>query len=369
MVDRWGKQPASEFQSTLSLRRATISVSPVSDPAALISIHALLAESDAVHHIPIPEIPDFNPRSPCGERPPRGSGWRHAPPRFQSTLSLRRATALISLVSLLAPISIHALLAESDLWTRAKHAVAKIFQSTLSLRRATPRSPLPGPHSPHFNPRSPCGERPMNGLWRCSKCHFNPRSPCGERRLYALFALVTAYFNPRSPCGERLRSPRPQLVDGVISIHALLAESDLLLICQLNCNIRFQSTLSLRRATWLAALRFVLLEFQSTLSLRRATQTELADALSTTISIHALLAESDPDFHGPGRCPAQFQSTLSLRRATFTRSAISPYFSFQSTLSLRRATTIRDGFHLEDIFQSTLSLRRATPGNPASLSR
>ena len=35
----------------------------------------------------------------------------------------------------------------------------------------------------HFNPRSPCGERPAScRCMRSQVLHFNPRSPCGERR-------------------------------------------------------------------------------------------------------------------------------------------------------------------------------------------
>ena len=56
-------------------------------------------------------------------------------------------------------ISIHALLAESDLAGSGKADVAIVFLSTLSLRRATlerRRKPRPGQY---FYPRSPCGER------------------------------------------------------------------------------------------------------------------------------------------------------------------------------------------------------------------
>ena len=80
----------------------------------------------------------------------------------------------------------------------------------------------------HFNPRSPCGERPFHaGGAGQQVVHFNPRSPCGERlaqrdeRIAKLEFQSTlpvwgatwlksssvnsfAYFNPRSPCGERL---------------------------------------------------------------------------------------------------------------------------------------------------------------------
>ena len=56
----------------------------------------------------------FNPRSPCGERPDAGN-WIITDEGFQSTLSLRRATWEVQDVWTANGISIHALLAESDL--------------------------------------------------------------------------------------------------------------------------------------------------------------------------------------------------------------------------------------------------------------
>ena len=56
-----------------------------------------------------------------------------------------------------------------------------------------------------------------------------------------------------------------------ISIHALLAESDLFDAMQI----------------------VIVVVFLSTLSLRRATQLQYSTGLATIISIHALLAESD----------------------------------------------------------------------------
>ena len=55
------------FLSTLSLRRATVLGLP-GWLRVLISIHALLAESDAGTHAQRPTQQDFYPRSPCGER-------------------------------------------------------------------------------------------------------------------------------------------------------------------------------------------------------------------------------------------------------------------------------------------------------------
>ena len=58
-------------------------------------------------------------------------------------------------------------------------------------------------------------------------------------------------------------------------------------------NALFQSTLSVRRATYFAITRDDNKLFQSTLSVRRATQTTLAQKLGALISIHALRKESD----------------------------------------------------------------------------
>ena len=78
-----------------------------------------------------------------------------------------------------------------------------------------------------------------------------------------------------------------------ISIHALLAESDFPLLVIRFPIPRFLSTLSLRRATLKSRLNKKLLRFLSTLSLRRATEIQLEFNSLESISIHALLAESD----------------------------------------------------------------------------
>ena len=63
-------------------------------------------------------------------------------------------------------------------------------------------------------------------------------------------------------------------------------------------------------------LRVVDGSFLSTLSLRRATIAKGWDRLCKTISIHALLAESDIPFYSLIFVWLIFLSTLSLRRAT-----------------------------------------------------
>ena len=144
------------FLSTLSLRRATwanfsgfywwiISIHALlaeSDWADtdynlsdIISIHALLAESDSSIDDLEPSNTHFYPRSPCGERRRRTyqQGEEQA---FLSTLSLRRATVKLFRQNYECFISIHALLAESD-WDKNGCGKSWRFLSTLSLRRAT----------------------------------------------------------------------------------------------------------------------------------------------------------------------------------------------------------------------------------------
>ena len=55
---------------------------------------------------------------------------------------------------------------------------------------------------------------------------FNPRSPCGERHGSGTTSHRPGDFNPRSPCGERPRPSENESENSLISIHALLAESD-----------------------------------------------------------------------------------------------------------------------------------------------
>ena len=108
------RERATLFLSTLSLRRATGGYKALGFDT-LISIHALLAESDGW-----PSRPScgpcgyFYPRSPCGERQEHTLACP-AGCLFLSTLSLRRATATFNIDAFALYISIHALLAESDI--------------------------------------------------------------------------------------------------------------------------------------------------------------------------------------------------------------------------------------------------------------
>ena len=167
-----------------------------------------------------------------------------------SMLSLRRATFVGLAAHRLRNISIHALLAESDLIHITQYSMCKISIHALLAESDKPDKKA-GSQEKDFYPRSPCGERPFFYSLTACRQYFYPRSPCGERRVVHV-----------------AQDPSP----GRISIHALLAESD--------------------------------------------PAGNGGSGSITAISIHALLAESDTKDKKYKIKKAIFLSTLSLRRAT-----------------------------------------------------
>ena len=151
-------------------------------------------------------------------------------------------------------ISIHALLAESDLRAWTLNINGPIFLSTLSLRRATIIHIM-------FNDGAVISIHAL--LAESDKLYNDSRT--GKNNFY-----------PRSPCGERRKQITPRQITRRISIHALLAESD----------------------QEITADNVVKVLFLSTLSLRRATALRCSPAKVSVISIHALLAESDITVNG-----------------------------------------------------------------------
>ena len=168
------------FQSTHSLRSAT-SGGPAREGSQRVSIHALLAECDSDGSPHPDHVEGFNPRTPCGVRQ-KTMVIRSACHVFQSTHSLRSATPSRRRRHAGRIVSIHALLAECD---------------------------------------------PCSAAMACGATGFNPRTPCGVRPLRRPMRLRVGCFNPRTPCGVR-QWPGA---------------------CADSCR-RFQSTHSLRSATW-----------------------------------------------------------------------------------------------------------------------
>ena len=169
-----------QFLSTLSLRRATVTVLGIQQRVG-ISIHALLAESDQTKAFKV--------------------------------AALR--------------ISIHALLAESDQFKYVVQCRKVIFLSTLSLRRATIDTSKDVIKTTNFYPRSPCGERRATKSDQGASNQFLSTLSLRRATLHCNTPSVFLhYFYPRSPCGERPLAPEQNTTQQRISIHALLAESD-----------------------------------------------------------------------------------------------------------------------------------------------
>ena len=173
-------------------------------------------------------------------------------------------------------ISIHALLAESDVVPCCRPG------------RAT-----------YFYPRSPCGERPSAAIPRSpNQDNFYPRSPCGERH-----GLVSArhrgqIISIHALLAESDHGSSPPCLCSIISIHALLAESDHYDNYNLHC-----------------------VEISIHALLAESDEDMILEEQQEQISIHALLAESDCMILTQKFCASIFLSTLSLRRATTTQRA------------------------------------------------
>ena len=168
-------------------------------------------------------------------------------------------------------ISIHALLAESDGGSVAGNWRLAIFLSTLSLRRATWKRFPPMCTINHFYPRSPCGERPRAVFLSCNYPLISIHALLAESDKCSLSnPRKKPYFYPRSPCGER----RP--AGG-----------------RTNSTPDFYPRSPCGERPVMHNIVFMPREFLSTLSLRRATINTYHRIFGGGISIHALLAESD----------------------------------------------------------------------------
>ena len=171
--------------------------------------------------------PDFNPRSPCGERQANVLNWI------------------------------------TDI----------VFQPTLPVRGATYQPTHAVISNPNFNPRSPCGERrsckgkdfillfisthaPRAGSdlarphYRSRSRYFNPRSPCGERPALHKDSASSVIFQPTLPVrGATPRRSAPSQLYRTISTHAPRAGSDFRAGVTKNMVSIFQPTLPVRGAT------------------------------------------------------------------------------------------------------------------------
>ena len=256
-----------------------------------ISIHAPLAGCDTSSRSTARPASNFNPRTPCGVRLFKDC-LREMWQIFQSTHPLRGATNQILTMRDFYNISIHAPLAGCDCKAGlfpdccriSIHAPLAGCDSDLPFCKQHVRISIHAPlagcdgnnrrllfYLRYFNPRTPCGVRPVPcrifpsfhaisihaPLAGCDNAgevaarrqkYFNPRTPCGVRRVARSNKSDCAYFNPRTPCGVRLiplppckrvKDFNPRTPCGVRRP----------LPCQLFYQKQFQSTHPLRGAT------------------------------------------------------------------------------------------------------------------------
>ena len=152
-------------------------------PLECISIHAPRVGSDHFRSNLLQSGNNFNPRSPCGERPA---------PRAE--------------IEIFETISIHAPRVGSDLaYSYAPNSFLG-FQSTLPVWGATPAKAN--------NPALRATFQSTLPVWGATLRQSRPRRRCQN-------------FNPRSPCGERQRLRREKATLVLISIHAPRVGSDI----------------------------------------------------------------------------------------------------------------------------------------------
>ena len=177
LLDKYFREGA--FLSTLSLRRATSEVPEDQYTALSISIHALLAESD-VYLARVPaKANNFYPRSPCGERQTCITSRPKATYFYPRSPCGERPITDIDF-RIIAKISIHALLAESDEKSLVVSRPLRISIHALLAESDGARISVSF-RGHNFYPRSPCGERRSSCHRAADPRNFYPRSPCGER--------------------------------------------------------------------------------------------------------------------------------------------------------------------------------------------
>ena len=206
---------------------------------------------------------------------------------------MRRATYQSKVAISPAKISIHALLAESDVNEDRYGQQFWRFLSTLSLRRATPLRQLQLALCRNFYPRSPCGERLIREPATSRDDEFLSTLSLRRATPCRSIAWRTARISIHALLAESDAGLVGAGLSDRISIHALLAESDSIkpIFGKINANFYPRSPCGERRKPYkLAGPELV---FLSTLSLRRATGCAQYCTHAREISIHALLAESD----------------------------------------------------------------------------
>ena len=238
---------AARFQPTLPLRGATRRRGAQVD-VPRVSTHAPLAGSDAARSGLAWDRSRFNPRSPCGERRIRSQSclmprcfnprspcgerryWRKpsaSTKPFQPTLPLRGATRLEFASNQTKLFQPTLPLRGATYWYTARGDLGAMFQPTLPLRGATSGQTDVNELAKMFQPTLPLrGATPDVSTLTISEGSFNPRSPCGERPLLPMCSTASRWFQPTLPLRGATRGHPRHARQRAVSTHAPLAGSD-----------------------------------------------------------------------------------------------------------------------------------------------
>ena len=131
-------------------------------------------------------------------------------------------------VQRLLQISTHAPLAGRDCSGARSTIFIERFQPTRPLRGATAVRPTVTAYTVNFNPRAPCGARPLGSREFYRLMEISTHAPLAGRDHETGVCLTAydCYFNPRAPCGARPAKKWLDLPFGKISTHAPLAGRD-----------------------------------------------------------------------------------------------------------------------------------------------
>ena len=148
----------------------------------------------------------------------------------------------------------------------------------------------------------------------CMMC-FNPRTPCGVRRGYIAKGFSIKWFQSTHSLRSATLQPSGYQAYHLVSIHALLAECDIINRQCPALNYKFQSTHSLRSATHPAYL------FEPI----------------SRVSIHALLAECDWEAISTGSALTSFnpRTPCGVRLGSFSSDSIFSRFNPRTPCGVR----------------------------------
>ena len=170
---------------------------------------------------------NFNPRAPCGARP--GALTDIATTFYfnpRAPCGARPKAAQTAAAN--AQISTHAPLAGRDSGSLSISSPLPIFQPTRPLRGATSIHTGNSGIINHFNPRAPCGARPVRVQHTNFINEFQPTRPLrGATSLRVENLRRSCDFNPRAPCGARRKTTTVITSVPPISTHAPLAGRDI----------------------------------------------------------------------------------------------------------------------------------------------